>query len=100
MQNITTASSVWFASADFSLVRGVDLTTQCGSTGAMIDDRWWTVTSFEPAGLESGPPTGWGVPHQSGTYTVHGDRAVFQTADGLLAHLEPTDLTLPTDSRD
>jgi hypothetical protein len=53
--------------------------THCGVESARIDGRWWHASPPLYNEDQSGPPVGWGNPHQEGTLTVESnDRAVFE----------------------
>ncbi len=52
--------------------------THCGVENVRIDGRWWHATPPLYNKSRSGPPTGWGDPHQEGALTMESaDRAVF-----------------------
>lgn len=56
--------------------------THCGVENARIDGQWWHAKPPLYNQDQSGPPKGWGDPHQDGTLTmVATDRAVFKTWD-------------------
>jgi hypothetical protein len=53
--------------------------THCGVENVRIDGRWWHAEPPLYNQDRSGPPEGWGDPHQDGTLTmVAPDRAVFE----------------------
>jgi hypothetical protein len=53
--------------------------THCGVESARIQGRWWHAEPPLYNEARSGPPAGWGDPHQKGTLRVESDaRAVFE----------------------
>ena len=53
--------------------------THCGVESVRIDGRWWHARPPLYNQERSGPPAGWGDPHQEGTLTMESaDRAVFE----------------------
>jgi hypothetical protein len=53
--------------------------THCGVENVRIDGRWWHAKPPLYNNEQTGPPAGWGDPHQEGTLTVEfPDRAVFE----------------------
>lgn len=53
--------------------------THCGVESFRLDGRWWHARPPLYDRERSGPPAGWGDPHQEGTLTmVSADRAVFE----------------------
>lgn len=53
--------------------------THCGVENVRIDGRWWHAKPPLYNQERTGPPPGWGDPHQEGTLTMESaDRAVFE----------------------
>ncbi len=53
--------------------------THCGVENVRIDGRWWHARPPLYNQEGSGPPAGWGDPHQEGMLTMESaDRAVFE----------------------
>jgi len=55
------------------------LYTHCGVENVRLDGRWWHARRPLYNDERSGPPAGWGDPHQEGTLTMESaERAVFE----------------------
>ena len=65
--------------AEESSSRPFSVYTHCGVENVRIDGRWWHARPPLYNEERSGPPAGWGDPHQEGTLTVESaDRAIFE----------------------
>ena len=66
--------------------------THCGVENVLINGRWWHAKPplYNPD--RTGPPAGWGDPHQEGTLTMESaDRAVFEALDQRVMFLPARD---------
>ncbi len=73
------ASTQQAPAADEPSSTPVSVYTHCGVENVRIDGRWWHARPPLYNQERSGPPAGWGDPHQEGTLTMESaDRAVFE----------------------